>query len=62
MKGRNPESKAQALRVLDDFMAAFNARDGEAFTATLNYHYEAIYIATRVDGHCGVHARSSSAP
>jgi ketosteroid isomerase-like protein len=37
VKGRNPESEAQALRVLDEFMAAFNARDGAAFTATLNY-------------------------
>ena len=25
-------------------------------------HYEAIYIVTRVDGHWGVQARSSSAP
>ena len=37
MTGRNAESEKEALEVLDAFMRAFNARDAEAFSATLNY-------------------------
>jgi len=31
------ESEAQAMRLLDEFMAAFNARDLEAWERTFNY-------------------------
>lgn len=31
------QSKAAALKLLDDFMTAFNARDVEAFEATFNF-------------------------
>jgi len=31
------ESEAQAMSLLDDFMAAFNARDVKAWEATFNY-------------------------
>ena len=31
------ESEEQAMRLLDDFMAAFNARDLKAWEATFNY-------------------------
>jgi hypothetical protein len=33
----NAESEAAAMKLLDDFLAAFNARDVDAFAATFNY-------------------------
>jgi hypothetical protein len=131
MMNRNPESEKRALEVVQAFIAGFNARDPEAFAATLNYPhvriasgtvtvvnspeeharayasrknliepnwdrsafdslevihssddkvhvavqftrydkggspintYQAVYVVTRVDGHWGIQARSSSAP
>ncbi len=36
----DPEAEASAMKVLDAFMTAFNARDVDAFEATLNFpHY-----------------------
>jgi hypothetical protein len=46
MLKRNPESETQALRVLDEFIAAFNQRDGDAFAATLNYPHVRIASGT----------------
>jgi len=37
MSAEHPDSIAAAQKVLDDFMAAFNARDVEAFEATFNF-------------------------
>ncbi|MDG2332733.1 MAG: hypothetical protein P8Q97_00775 [Myxococcota bacterium] len=40
VRAENPESDASAMRVLDAFMTAFNARQVDAFEATLNFpHY-----------------------
>jgi hypothetical protein len=37
-----------ALRVLDDYMAAFNARDAEAFEATINHPHVSIGLGPPV--------------
>ncbi|HEY2032808.1 MAG TPA: hypothetical protein VGH02_03905 [Rhizomicrobium sp.] len=34
---QHEDSKAAAIKLLDEFMAAFNARDVEAFEATFNF-------------------------
>lgn len=37
---RDLDAETAALAILDDFMAAFNARDAEAFEATFHFpHY-----------------------
>ena len=39
-RAESPEAEASAMRVLDAFMSAFNAREVDAFEATLNFpHY-----------------------
>jgi hypothetical protein len=44
------ESPQQAMRVLDEFMRAFNARDEKAWTATLHFpHVRIASGATRLD-------------